>query len=273
MDLSIVMCGRNDDHGGSYRDRIMYAFEANAKILSVGPQTFETLFVEWSPMGKRFHELESMASIFEKLHTRHIVVEDTVPKRDGLNPSVFYEYFAKNIGIRMASGVYVMVLNTDCYLSEELHKLSMDFISERCSGRFCRPRNRICIDRTTGNVVSSFNVSVAGKVDSHVCGAYSGDFLLATKSDLVDRGKGYDEVNPSHRRNRQTSMDGEILHNLHRNGVTLMTLAADYYHVDHPRVFDVEGNEYNMDGYENRQGWGFVNYEHVSVSKNLTIIR
>jgi len=221
VDLSIVMCGRNDNHGGSYTNRVSYALKRNGSIFSKGSLSFETLFVEWSPADVRFHEQTSMTAIFDSLNTKHIVVERSVPQKDGLNPEIFYEYFAKNVGIRGASGDYVLLLNTDCYLSEELYQLSEAFIKGKCSGVFCRPSNRISVELSTGKVVSTFNLSATVGIDANVCGAYSGDFLLVKKADFINSGKGYDEVNPTHRRNRQTSMDGEILHNLHHDGVFL----------------------------------------------------
>ena len=62
-------------------------------------------------------------------------------------------------------------------------------------------------------------------------------------------------------------MDGEILWNLYRRGVTLQFLEADYWHIEHGRP--PHDDVYNKNGYTNKPNWGFVDYPRKAVSEKL----
>ncbi len=139
--------------------------------------------------------------------------------------------------------------------------------------KFYRPMYRDRVDSKEFELIERTCLHNSSWSDAHLCGAYSGDFLLVKTKSIIEIGQGYDEVNPGHRSDKsQTNMDGEILSNMHHGGMRLEFLKTPYQHIEHSKNAVYDGGIFDHK-YNNKEGWGFVNYQHEKVGDQLEIIK
>lgn len=124
--LTIVLTGRNDNFGGDFNRRLVRALGYNDRQLTAAGVPYEVVFVEWRPVAGRpllGDELRRwLPQIDERLTT--IVVDARYHEAFTQNPRLqFHEFIAKNVGIRRASGSYILSTNTDIYLSRDIVSL------------------------------------------------------------------------------------------------------------------------------------------------------
>ena len=122
--LSVVCTSRNDNHGQSlnYRTQIFLnclAIQCNKfKIYS------ELLFIEWNPprnKNKLLNELIWPKS--EYLSIKIIEVEDAIHNKYSHSKKIgLYQMIAKNVGVRRASGKFILSTNIDIIFSDEVFK-------------------------------------------------------------------------------------------------------------------------------------------------------
>ncbi|RED92302.1 hypothetical protein [Marinoscillum furvescens] len=104
--LSIVLCGRNDTYGDDFLNRLETSLAWNAQKAEQHKVTTELIMVEYHPLPDK-ENLTSL-SIWPRnpfWSTRII----TVPG----DANEFREFPAKNIGIRRATGDYILASNAD----------------------------------------------------------------------------------------------------------------------------------------------------------------
>jgi hypothetical protein len=118
--LSIVLVGRNDDFGGDFNGRMFAAAEFNHYHLEAAGIPHEYVLVEWNPIPGKPYLAELVGRRLPWWHQRY-VVDPAWHTRLSVNPKlVFMEFFAKNVGIRRASGRFILTTNTDIWLSREV---------------------------------------------------------------------------------------------------------------------------------------------------------
>jgi hypothetical protein len=121
--LSIILTGRNDNFGGDFNDRLFSALRFNHRRLSDAGVRYQLVFVEWRPIaGKRLlsdllrdevPEIDGCLTTYEVDERYHAAFSQ--------NPRLqFHEFIAKNVGIRRATGSYLLTTNTDIYFSREV---------------------------------------------------------------------------------------------------------------------------------------------------------
>ncbi|QPJ65330.1 MAG: hypothetical protein G3M78_07975 [Candidatus Nitrohelix vancouverensis] len=120
FDLSIVVVGRNDDHGIGFFDRMVACMEFNRKNLLQAGVNAEFIFVDWAydPGKPLFAQL-----LRDKLPWWHtaIAVHPDWQERLKENPRLaFLEFFAKNVGIRRARSEFILATNCDIFFSKDL---------------------------------------------------------------------------------------------------------------------------------------------------------
>jgi hypothetical protein len=121
--LSIVLTGRNDNFGGDFNQRLFSALSYNHRLLSEAGVAYELVFVEWRPLRGRLLLADVMRERLPVIASRLITYEVDERYHDAFsqNPRLqFHEFIAKNVGIRRALGSYILVTNTDIYLSRDI---------------------------------------------------------------------------------------------------------------------------------------------------------
>ncbi len=117
--ISFVIAGRNDDYGGDFNDRLSNSVNQLAHLVEKFRLPSEYIVVNYNPIAEK-PSLSQAISWPEKrnyLRIRIITITNEIHKQLE-NPQVrkslpFYEYIAKNSGIRRARGEYICAANPD----------------------------------------------------------------------------------------------------------------------------------------------------------------
>lgn len=120
--LSIVFATRNDDYGGNLINRIETTIRVLSHLTRSHRFPVELVVVEYNPAdGKLPLSLTLHLPAHPYLTIRFITVPRSFHKRiTGDSRLAFFEYIAKNIGIRRSKGSWILSTNQDIILSSEL---------------------------------------------------------------------------------------------------------------------------------------------------------
>jgi len=279
MKISTILVSRNDNYSGEdYLKRMYFTISHNIHSFSSADVDFEYIIVDWCPLSddKMLHNSELLKPLYEQPEVRGVVVDNSVLIKENLNPMNFYEYFGKNAGVRNSTGEYLLITNADIILPKELCEEIKSKISDGSllhsfgRARYRGSANYNGIDCTLENNIADLHHPEYG--DACICGLFSGDFLLCSKQNFETCGKGYDELSDGHRTHlHQTSMDGEILWNMHKNNMSLCYINSPYFHITHPVSFSHDSS-YNQNGYNNKPNWGFIDYKKYT-ENNIVYIK
>ncbi len=262
--ISVITTGRDDNYGDHFIESMQISISRTISILEREKLDYEIVIVDWSPIDALLQENPALSSIYENPNVKPLVVSPDKVRERGLNPKNFYEYFAKNAGVRSSKFEWLLIQNPDILISEELGKEIVDVVTKTPEENelFFRMSNRIGTSVASAHSGAWINERCQNLIeprnrDNHVLGAYGGDILLVTKRVFCEFGKGYDETNVGHKSNnlRQTGMDGEILLNMHINGARMKVLSSKYGHINHGHPAKRDGHIL-WDGYSNIEDWG-----------------
>lgn len=270
--ITLITTGRDDDYGHGFLDRLYLSINNNLETISKLDIEYEYIICEWNPERDYLINNEKFKPLFEKYNLREVIVSKSVVQNESLNERIFYEYFAKNCGVRNSKYDNILILNSDIIIPKESFEVIVENVKNGLSkDKFYRLEFREQINNDL-TFITSESVYYPSNPDAVICGYCSGDVLLIDKETFMTKGMGYDETNPAHRTISQTGMDGEILWNLYYRGCTIELMPFPYKHINHgkPHAYD---NNYNDKGYVNKSDWGFINYEHNIISNKLTVIK
>lgn len=274
-DLSIICANRVDNYEGDSLGRFIDSVEYNCRSLKTSNINYEYIVVEWSPIDQHYlYYHERTKHLFDEFNIRDVAIDPSVAKKEELHPNKFLEYFAKNAGIRRSIGKAILVTNADIVLTQNMTDEIKSLLDKGLSKtNFYRPHLRTQIHPEDKKLLWTDELHNPAWADSIVCGCYSGDFLLTDRNVMINVAQGYDETNDGHRHGFQNAMDGEILFQMHRKGVTLKFLESNYCHLYHSKERQYESRSYNQNGYENKKHWGFINYASLhEVPDKLEIV-
>jgi len=267
--ISIITTGRDDDYGVGFLDRFYTSIIKNSQLLDEQEIEYEYLIVEWNPIKNPLYKNHKFSSLFNDKKYKNIIIDQSVSINENLSPTTFYEYFAKNAGVRNAKYDNILLLNSDIIISKEcVENIKSLCFSGLDLNKFYRARYREQLNPDL------FSLSIEDCHKPHfgdhvICGYFSGDFLFIHKNIFP----GYDENNPYHRSNlSQTSMDGEILWKLHNENINLEFIESKYSHINHGKDNPYDSH-YNQNGYENKLNWGFIDYPKEYISENIIYIK
>lgn len=117
--LSVVMTGRNDDHGGSFVRRFLNAIRFNHQRFEEYGIDHVFDVVEWAPGVERPWLLDLVADAVPSAipRCRWWLVDPEYQRPCSLNPRLAYpEFLAKNVAIRRANARFLWVTNCDIYI-------------------------------------------------------------------------------------------------------------------------------------------------------------
>ena len=301
MDLSIVFGGRDDNYGETFIERLEKALDYNIKLLDESGLDYEIIAVDYNPIDEKYlHENDLLKSYLNNERVKNIIVDNTVIVEENLCSTTYYEYFAKNAGIRVSTGDLIFVTNSDILLTKNLIKeIKKELNNDSKDDYFYRVRYRgdILLDQEPSDnpeIIPNGNL-LTGHLDGWgdpeqvldlyenlkqhglhqqdpVLGLWSGDASMFSRSVMFNDATAYNESEYGHRTNKnQSNMDSEILWNLYKRGKQLKLLEAPYYHLYHGISRDRE-NHWSKIKYKNNDNWGYVDYNKVDINSNTVLI-
>lgn len=122
--LSFVCVSRNDNHGGNALERLVYSCKNFVRQSEKFKIPCEYLVVEWNPPQNKPRLIEALKSKIRSSNWTKIKVI-TVPrsthnKFDYSENLPLFQMIGKNVGIRRASGEFILSSNIDILLSDRL---------------------------------------------------------------------------------------------------------------------------------------------------------
>ena len=111
--ISAVVCGRNDNYGGHLVERATYCFKSLLETFD------EVIYVDWNTQENK-EPLTSCLNIVDKSKLNVIVVtpEKVHELTNGVKTQPMCEVLTRNIGIRRATGDYIVSTNIDVITPE-----------------------------------------------------------------------------------------------------------------------------------------------------------
>lgn len=243
--LSIVVTGRNDGYGGDFNTRFARALELNhAQLLDAGIE-HEVVLVEWAPPPDRPRLAEVVREMYPAISPEWFttwIVDRRYHEAFALNPRLSYlEYVAKNVGIRRARGTFLLITNTDIYLSRG--------VVNALAGRALEPRVVYRATRTDvklGADESHVDWDLLEDARNHVTyktikpplyAGGSGDFMLLDRASLHAL-RGFNEVY----RLVRVGVDVNFLVKAYASGYRIADIGAPVYHTNHVGSFRISKN-------------------------------
>jgi hypothetical protein len=268
-DISYVTVSKNDNYDKDNVQKIIMSLNNNVQQLIDRGMETEVILVDWCS-DVPFHTLDRIKNEV-KVPVKHIYVDKSIPNRDGLNPERFYEYFAKNIGVRRATNRYILLENTDMLNDDELSDSIVKMVKDDLKNVYGRPGIRVNVWLPNIDEYTHYDT-----IDDKPLGDLNpGDFMFASK-EAWEIARGYDETNITHRTKfRQVDMDVEILFQFVRHGINVHFLQGYYRHMDHERGNMTHQEKFgnsvrNTNGYHNTTNWGCVD---VQTEKKDDVLR
>jgi hypothetical protein len=274
--LSVVFVGSNAGYGGDFLGRVQNCIDNLYCLAEKHGLDADLTFVEWNPPADRPRMEKAIDWSRSTIPTRIITVpkeiHDSLPNPHG---EKFFEYIAKNVGIRRAIGKFVLSSNPDNIYSDELIKrLAQRDLSEDCFYRVNRSDTRdgkvFQINYPDGTVIdgkrqdnpNSVRVDASGFVNYDEFGYIpplhfnaAGDFILMSREAWADI-KGHPEVPYS------LTVDGHTVYLAAKTGRNQIVLSEPMYHADHSRTpkYCPHWNDLTPYGTRNKT-WGFEGIE------------
>jgi len=303
--LSIIFSARDDGYGDgrpgpgsnlvsplTFIERLKKCMESNIEKFTnyLSEDELEIVIVDWSPInGKYLYKNEEVMNLLSHKCVTNIIVPGEVAERLGCNQMAFYEFFAKNVGIRRASGDYILITNGDIIFDDVACKETCEIIKDsenKNKSHYWRCYSRKDVDHNLNLVQEGLNFGQPGNdvfADYYLGTPASGDYLLLTKDNMINKGKGYDEGSSDHNRPGEmytptssfrhygANQDAENIFNLYLNGVTPEKVNGSVLHIDHGKAPN-NGGAMNQNGYSNTEYWGFLNTSSTQINHNTIVL-
>lgn len=258
--LSLVVVGRNDNYGGDFSLRLKTTIDWN---LSRFPGA-ELIYIEWNPLENKASDTIWMAERYT--NAKFFIVPNKVHLQ--FNPKTSFpilEYLAKNLGMRKASGEWIMLINADVLLGPDV---TFDQLSKNNVYGTHYTNIKWNNQPVTTEYLQDEKNILASAAAPFTLESVVGNFILTHKENWMKM-TGYDE-NLLDARN---SVDNNGLQQLKHMGLKPMAL-GHHYHLDHPESLINGANPthgsneritqirqgFNIP-YKNNDFWGMNTYE------------
>jgi hypothetical protein len=285
MKTSVVIVGRNDNYGGTLNER------ATACLNTMCDAFDEVIFVDWDTEEGKPPLTKVLKIDVNPERLKTIVVPPKMVQTimgDNKPPNGFCEVIPRNIGLRRASGDYIVLANLDIIgprrfellyairklrenelITSKRNHIDIKVVYEVYNQTKSWPSTRdymfdyygvASINNTRLSPFLSINKQILDTVPSeYKFGAVSlidgcGDFQIAHR-DLWYKIRGCEEDQI-----KRNCMDTEIQYKVIMAGGTVTASnSPPVYHIDHPRYFDADSRFHNKNElYETRntEKWG-----------------
>jgi hypothetical protein len=231
--LSIVLTGRNDNFGGDFNERLFSALSYNHRLLTDAGVEYELVFIEWRPVPGRILLADLVREHVSDVAPRLIAyeVDERYHGAFSQNPRLqFHEFIAKNVGIRRARGSYILVTNTDIYLSRDIVNLvAKQLFRPMVLYRATRVDLKSWLDGTNLDetvLTDVRNRAALNALKAPYLSNAAGDFLLLDRFSFHEL-RGFNEVF----RVAKIHIDANFCFHAHANGLLIADTGACVYHV------------------------------------------
>lgn len=261
--LSIVAVASNSGYGGNFTQRVQNWADNLFKLAEQYELDCDVTVVEWNPPLDRPRIADAMDWNSTYIQTKIVTVPSSVhaniPNPHG---EKFFEYHAKNIGIRRATGEFILSTNPDNLYSPELiWRLARRDLDTKCFYRANRHDVRenkvIAINREDGTYTESGPPSNPNSCKSPA-GHFnaSGDFILMHRDAWADI-HGHPEVPYS------LTVDGQTVYLALQEMLKQVILPEPMYHQDHSRTpkYCPAWDDSAPWGTKNENDWGLPGHE------------
>ena len=266
--LSIVVVGRNDNYGGDFSLRLKTTFDWN---LSLFPNA-ELIYVEWNPIKENESDCHWITEAYP--NAKCFIVPNEIHKTLITTKNFpLLEYFAKNVGIRKASGDWIILVNADVLIGPDFiqDKVNSDTVYGTHYNNIQwnnKPIRKEYLEDKK-NILRFFPAN--SKLESVV-----GNLIMTHKKNWLKM-TGYDETLSDVRNGVDTNGLKQLLHQ------SLRTMAiGNHYHLDHPESVSNGANATHGDQsrineisagsnipYKNPDNWGLNNYSFEEISPRI----
>lgn len=275
--LSLVLTGRNDDHGGDFAARLFRAADHNRRLLAAAGIDFEYVWVEWNPVaGKPLLADEVVARIPE---ARAYVAGPEIHQAYCSNPHMtIMEFIAKNAGIRRAAGEWVLTTNADILLDRPIVQCMAALRHPGAATIHRAVRHDLAPGAGPADLTNPSKRVATFHTTPPYHGEASGDFLLASNR-VYHALRGFNETIRYAKLHKDTQfcahavklgfqidVIGEVFHLYHAN--SWMNFPSD----QRERADAPWGRPYNYLAnlpYLNPPRWGLVDFENAPISERI----
>ena len=268
--LSVVLTGRNDDHGSHFSRRFIKALRFNDGHLLEHGIDHEFVFVEWAPSAGRRWLVDLVASEFPEVlsRCRWWLVDPRYEAACALNRDLSYpEFLAKNVGIRRAAGQFVLSSNCDaCFGREVLNRCARQLLTPGILYRAIRHDLKLGLDLQDLDWSlledSRNHASRSGTLRPPFFQGGTGDFVMLDR-ETFHRLRGFNEIY----RLARVGIDRNMLLHAYRNNVPIEDIGGAVYHINHIGSFRAartmyEGIEKSAPYGDGRWGAGVITYDN-----------
>jgi len=256
--VSLVLTGRNDDHGADFKARFFRTLRFNHRELSARGILHEFVFVEWAPLSDRARLVDMVFNAIPELDPsvcQWYVVDPRYQQELSLNPRLVYlEFLAKNVGVRRARGRFVLTTNCDVYLGRKV--LDAFARGELKSGVVYRAA-RHDLKLELGEVILDWPqledpLNLDGpprRLKPPFMTGATGDFVLLDRMTFHEI-RGFNEIY----RVARIGVDGNFIVKALSCGVPVVDIGGPVYHVNHRDSYHLSRDVYV--GREAEAPWG-----------------
>ena len=265
--VSIVLTGRNDDHGAEFRTRFFRTLEFNHRELSARGIDHEFVLVEWSPQAGRPLLVDLVDDAVPSLDSRcfrGIAVDPRYQDAFSLNPRLSYlEYIAKNIGIRRAAGQFVLSTNCDIVFGRTvLGVLEQRSVEPRVVYRASRHDLKMSL---SGQPLTWELLENREHLEREpavlklpLMGGGTGDFLLLDRESF-QAVRGFNEVY----RATRVGLDQNFVVKALSSGLAVRDVGGPVYHLNHEGSFQLTRHKY--EGREDEAPYGDIRWHSRAI--------
>lgn len=201
--LSIILTGRNDDYGGDFNARLSRSVHWLRYHIEKNKLPCELVLVNYNPIDDKpsLTEVIDWGKNRQYLQIRMITVPNAI-HQTLIDPTVrktvpLFEFPAKNVGIRLAKGAYILSTNADIVFAPEI----IEFISQQT----LKPNTFYRTDRCDFNPIDE-NIDLFKNPDQFLENIQAQTFLVSLKGNkyemMAKKGNFFKQLNSLRFRNR-----------------------------------------------------------------------
>ena len=274
--LSVIYACNNRSYGGDFIGRTQACIDNLFHLSTKVGLDADITFVEWNPPADKPRVSQAINWQRKTLPVRFIEVPEQVHNLVP-NPrkTLFWEMWAKNIGIRRATGNFILSANPDNIYSEELlARLNTleDGVFYRTDSYDTQDGKVFQIHRACESLVNGKPNGSPGFVKADENGKFqypppigyieplhfnkSGDFFLMARTQWHEM-RGHPETDYT------VTTDGETVYLAAAHGWRQIVLPEPTYHLhhDHDERYCPSWSDAKPHGHKNGPNWGFSDYQ------------